>query len=141
MKGSQPKLPLLPYPRNSQVTSSLTALLLRLLHSLLHSKTASLCFPSPLKNSTSGPYSLCSFQLIAGVPLIQAPSWQHLLPEDFNKNLSSLSRALDHSLEKTKADNMSSLTALPTISAEESQTYQTVASLCFCYVSFPVATS
>lgn len=45
---------------------------------------------------------LCSCQLTTVVSTMEAPSWQHLLPEDFGKNLSSLPRALHHSLEKPK---------------------------------------
>lgn len=50
----------------------------------------------------AGPYSLCSCLLTTVVSTTEAPSWQHLLPEDFGKNLSSFPRALDHSLEKPK---------------------------------------
>lgn len=76
-------------------------------------KLAISAVPSPVKNSIFL-YSFCPFQWITGVPPIQAPSWQHLLPEDFGKNLSNLPRVPDHTLEKTKVDNMASPTLLLT---------------------------
>lgn len=109
VKGGQEYLPLLLHPPNSQMTSSLTASLLRLFHSLLHYKTG--------RNSASRHHSFCPFQFIAGVPPTQAPSWQPLLPEDFGKNLGNLSRALQHSLEKNKVGNVVSITPLATISS------------------------
>lgn len=67
------------------------------------------------------------------------------LPEEFGKYFSSLPRVLDHCLEQNKAD----ATASPTLpvahhlyfAAEEPRMYRMVASACFCYVSFPAATS
>lgn len=79
--------------------SPLAVSLFQLSHSHLRSGTAYLCLRFPLKNSASGPYSCL---LTTVVSTMEAPSWQHLLPEDFGKNLSSLPRALDHSLEKPK---------------------------------------
>lgn len=74
--------------------------------------------PPPLQEQcASSPYPFCQFQLITGVPPTQAPSWQHLLTENFGKNFSNHPRVLDHSQEKSKADNMASLTPPPTISS------------------------
>lgn len=72
------------------LTDCLTTLVI---HSLLHYKTG--------RDGASHHHFSCPFQFIAGVPPTQAPSWQHLLPEDFGKNLGNLSRAPDSSLEKT----------------------------------------
>lgn len=132
VKGCQECLPLLLHTPNSPVTSSLTASHLWLPHSLLHYKIG--------RNSASRHHSFCPFQFIAGVPPTQAPSWQHLLPEDFGKSLGNLSRALHHSLEKGNGQRGLHHTTGRHLfySAQESQMDQTVTTSCF--PSFAAAT-